>query len=157
MKKKHFIGMIIAILLIIFFIIFHFSGTSYDRYRHWYDTEISKEMNDSLRNLNKKINQKTVTAKDYQNVENSYEELYEKALNKNDKHTYHKHLTVFLKSRVQYYKGFATYFKTKKQMLKANLNNVYDDGNTEYQLFLAELEKFAKENKEKFQYPFDLY
>ncbi|WP_442598575.1 hypothetical protein [Neobacillus sp. D3-1R] len=131
--------------------------SDYDQYRSWFDKEIAFEINHELKSINKKITKKEVMPKDYQHLATTYEKLYEQALKKEAANKAHPHLLKYLKERANYHHGYADYLKNKDQMVKAQLNNVYDEGNVEYQLFLDSLEKFAEKHYEKFDYPFILY
>jgi hypothetical protein len=150
------VGLICFIVLLLPFIKMT-PDSPYDQYRSWFDEEIAAEMDEQLKVINKKIKRKKIKVEDYSNLAKTYEDLLIKALEKNETNKAQQHLVEYLRLRTNYHLGYVEYFQTKDQLKKAQLNNIYDDGNVEYQLFLNDLEEFAKVHNEKFRYPFILY
>lgn len=157
LRKYLFIGIILSMIILLFLQQKNHHSSPYHHYRKWYNQEIALVMDAKLKIINQKIKDKKVGVEDYENLAKTYEILHQKALNKKDSRPVHKQLILYLEKREQYHKGYANYYKNKDQLAKAKLNNIYDEGNTHYMLFLDELEKFANVKNEKFEYPFGLY
>ncbi|HYK74651.1 MAG TPA: hypothetical protein VEV44_16270 [Pseudoneobacillus sp.] len=131
--------------------------TPYDKYRNWFDKDIAFEINHQLKRINKKIVRKEVKPEDYVELAFIYEKLFKEAIKKETENEAHQHLILYLKYRKDYYIRYSKYLENRDQMVKAQLNNVYDDGNIEYQLFLDGIEKWSEKQNEKFEYQFILY